>query len=62
MTNDVRFYYADERKTDGSAIYTVNGDAHADMYWSLAEDKTQGPWLQTFVKGTGYTKFLVNFD
>lgn len=52
-----RFYYGDERKTDGTAIYRVNGDAHAEEYWKLAEAKEQGPWLQTFVKGRGYVDF-----
>jgi hypothetical protein len=52
-----RFYYGDERKADGSAKYRVDGDAHAQLYWKLAEDKTQGPWMQTFVKGVGYKKF-----
>ncbi|OBT70426.1 hypothetical protein VE03_00236 [Pseudogymnoascus sp. 23342-1-I1] len=44
-----KFYYGDERKADGTAIYRVNGDAHAELYWKLAEDKTHGPWMQTFV-------------
>ena len=52
-----RFYYADERKEDGSPKYRVDGDAHADLYWSLTQDETQGPWLQTFVKGVGYKAF-----
>ncbi|EXJ92922.1 hypothetical protein A1O3_01478 [Capronia epimyces CBS 606.96] len=52
-----KWYYGDERKADGTAIYRVNGDEHAKLYWKLAEDKTQGPWLQTFVKGVGYTDF-----
>lgn len=53
-----KFYYGDERKSDGSAKYRVDGDAHAELYWKLAEeDKTQGPWMQTFVKGIGYKKF-----
>jgi hypothetical protein len=52
-----RFYYADERKEDGSPKYRVDGDAHADLYWSLAQGETQGPWLQTFVKGMGYKAF-----
>ncbi|KIW09944.1 hypothetical protein PV08_11720 [Exophiala spinifera] len=51
------FYYGDERKADGSPIYKVSGEAHAKHYWELAEDKSQGPWLQTFVNGVGYTKF-----
>lgn len=53
----VRFYYGDERKADGTPIYRVNGDAHAEMYLKLAEEKGQGEWMQTFVKGVGYTKF-----
>lgn len=57
LKSGTRFYYGDERKADGTAIYRVNGDAHAELYWKLAEDKTQGPWMQTFVKGVGYTKF-----
>ncbi|KAL5349908.1 hypothetical protein ACLOAV_004942 [Pseudogymnoascus australis] len=46
-----KFYYGDERKADGTPIYRVNGDAHAELYWKLAEEKTHGPWMQTFVKG-----------
>ncbi|RGP74102.1 short chain type dehydrogenase [Fusarium sporotrichioides] len=52
-----KFYYADERKADGGAIFRVNGDAHADMFWKLSQDKEQGEWLQSFVKGEGYKKF-----
>jgi len=52
-----KFYYADERKADGSAKYRVDGEAHAELFWELAKEKTQGPWMQTFVKGTGYAKF-----
>ncbi|KAK9482169.1 hypothetical protein V1527DRAFT_415745 [Lipomyces starkeyi] len=53
-----KFYYADERKTDGSAVYGgIDGEAAATHYLELAEGKTQGPWQQTFVKGLGYKKF-----
>lgn len=52
-----RWYYGDERKADGSPKYRVDGDAHAKLYWELAEAKTQGPWLQTFVKDVGYQNF-----
>ena len=52
-----KFYYADERKADGSPKYRVDGDAHANLYWELAHAKTQGPWMQTFVQGVGYKKF-----
>jgi hypothetical protein len=52
-----RFYYTDERKQDGSAIFKVSGEAHGKLFWELAEAKTQGPWLQTFVNGVGYKDF-----
>ncbi|RGP69394.1 short chain type dehydrogenase [Fusarium longipes] len=52
-----KFYYADERKPEGGPIYRVDGDAHGEMYWKLSQDKEQGDWLQTFVKGVGYKKF-----
>lgn len=52
-----RFYYVDERKVDGTAIFKVDGEAHGNLFWELAEAKTQGPWLQTFVKGLGYKNF-----
>jgi hypothetical protein len=51
------FYYGDERKADGTAIYRVNGEAHAKLYWELSEAKKHGPWMQTFVNGVGYKKF-----
>ncbi|KAK5049307.1 hypothetical protein LTR84_004236 [Exophiala bonariae] len=52
-----KFYYADERKADGSPKYRIDGEAHANLYWELAHSKTQGPWMQTFVKDEGYKKF-----
>ncbi|KAI1245924.1 hypothetical protein MGN70_012818 [Eutypa lata] len=52
-----KFYYADERKANGTAKYMVDGDAHAKLFKALAEEKTQGPWHQTFVMGKGYQKF-----
>jgi hypothetical protein len=52
-----RFYYADERKADGSAKFRVDGDAHAKLFWDLSETKEQGPWMQTFVKDVGYQDF-----
>ncbi len=57
-SNFSRFYYADERKADGGpAGGAIDGQAHADLYLKLAEDKIQGPWWQTFVKGSGYVYF-----
>ncbi|RDW81860.1 hypothetical protein BP6252_02972 [Coleophoma cylindrospora] len=52
-----KFYYVDERKADGTAIFKVDGEAHGKLFWELAEANTQGPWLQTFVKGVGYKNF-----
>ncbi|CAK7213768.1 hypothetical protein SBRCBS47491_001917 [Sporothrix bragantina] len=53
-----RYYYADERKADGSlAGAALDGEAHAAIYTALAKQPTQGPWQQTFVKGEGYKKF-----
>ncbi|SPJ72226.1 uncharacterized protein FTOL_01954 [Fusarium torulosum] len=52
-----KFYYADERKTDGAPKYVVDGEAHADLFWGLSQHKEQGPWMQTFVKGEGYKSF-----
>lgn len=52
-----RFYYADERKANGTAKYMVDGDAHAKLFQGLAEEETQGSWHQTFVMGKGYQKF-----
>jgi hypothetical protein len=58
ITDCGRFYYADERKADGGpAGGAIDGQAHADLYLRLAEGKTQGPWLQTFVKESGYVDF-----
>lgn len=42
---------------DGKPKYRIDGDAHADLYWGLAQAGNQGPWLQTFVKGVGYKAF-----
>lgn len=53
-----RFYYADERNADGSPAFSaIDGPAHAKFYLDLAEETSQGPWQQTFVKGVGYQKF-----
>ena len=53
-----RFYYADERKSDGSAAFKdIDGEAHAEHYLKLSEGKDQEAWQQTFVKGIGYRSF-----
>lgn len=35
----------------------VNGEAHAEHYFKLANEKEPVDWQQTFVKGQGYAKF-----
>ena len=35
----------------------IDGPAHGEFCLQLAEQKEQGPWLATFVKGKGYAKF-----
>ncbi|KAJ5319947.1 hypothetical protein PENANT_c040G04409 [Penicillium antarcticum] len=53
-----KFYYADERKADGSSAgRLISGEAHGALYVSLSEDSSQGPWQQTFVEGVGYKQF-----
>lgn len=57
LTSLSRFYYADERQTDGGVSIPVDGPAAAEAYLELAEDEEQRDWEYTFVKGLGYTKF-----
>jgi len=52
-----KFYYGDERKADGSAKFSVDGEAHGKLYVELAGGESQGPWQQTFVKDLGYKQF-----
>ncbi|KAL5386421.1 hypothetical protein DPSP01_004146 [Paraphaeosphaeria sporulosa] len=53
-----KFYYADERKADGTPPYNdIDGEAHGKFYAELAKGMKQGDWQQTFVKGEGYKKF-----
>ncbi|KAJ4369762.1 Short chain dehydrogenase/reductase dmxR12 [Neocucurbitaria cava] len=55
-----KFYYADERLPDGKlGGRGISGQAHGEFYLHLAQGETQGPWLQTFVKGKGYIEFPV---
>lgn len=53
-----RFYYVDERLDGGRpAGDGIDGPAHADIFYDLANDKRQRHWDQTFIKGKGYIKF-----
>jgi hypothetical protein len=54
----VKFYYTDERQSNGDAVYSaISGEAAATEYLHIARRKTQGPWLYTFVKDRGYVDF-----
>ncbi|KAK5153675.1 hypothetical protein LTS14_007369 [Recurvomyces mirabilis] len=47
-----RFYYADERQVDGRPPnLDRDGVAHAEMYWTLANEEKQSKCQVTFVKG-----------
>ncbi|KAL6803397.1 NAD(P)-binding protein [Trichoderma sp. SZMC 28013] len=56
-----KFYHTDERESDGEPAYdNLDAEAHANYYIQLVEEKDQGPWNATFVKGKGYVKFDEN--
>jgi len=59
-----RFYYTDERQPDGRpAGLQIDGDAHAEMFWTLAHENKQSKWLVTFTKDGGRQSFAgVDFD
>ena len=58
LTLHCRFYYADERRADGSPVGgDISGEAHGDFYLELAQGKKGVPALATFVKGKGYVDF-----
>ena len=47
-----RFFFADERKADGSPMTDgPDGQSHADFYLTLAEGKNDLPYFATFVGG-----------
>ncbi|KAF5701325.1 short-chain dehydrogenase [Fusarium mundagurra] len=53
-----KFYYADERKADGTPMYSgATPKGHAQFDVDLAEGQEQEAWQQTFVSGQGYKKF-----
>lgn len=55
---EYQFYFADERFANGlPTMDKINGEAHAEAYWTLANSKKQQPPFYTFVKGAGYKKF-----
>ena len=58
---DYQFYFADERMIDGGSVMSkIDGDAHAEAFWELANSKQQLPVNYTFVKGKGYMEFGVD--
>ena len=38
----------------------IDGEAHGEEFWKLANRKEQAPVNYTFVKGKGYVKFESN--
>ncbi len=55
LTRSDSFYYADERTKDGAPVFgDIDGDAHGEFFLQLADERKQGPWEATFVKGKGY--------
>lgn len=41
----------------------IDGPAHAELYWELANEKRQSKWLVTFTKNGGRQDFAgVDFD
>ncbi|ORX34054.1 putative short-chain dehydrogenase [Kockovaella imperatae] len=53
-----KFYWGDERASEGGAVYgDINGPLHGETYLKLAEEPKQQIYDYTFVKGKGYVKF-----
>ncbi|KAJ4302974.1 hypothetical protein N0V90_001865 [Kalmusia sp. IMI 367209] len=52
-----RFFYADERKADGTADGEIDGPYHGEFYAHLASHEGNVPWQATFVKDKGYVYF-----
>lgn len=44
LTSLSKFYYADERQTDGGVSIPVDGPAAADAYLDFAEEEKQSDW------------------
>lgn len=52
------FYYTNERLLDGSqAGPGFDGEGRSKLHVELAENREQGPWDYSFVKGIGYVDF-----
>ncbi|EED22075.1 conserved hypothetical protein [Talaromyces stipitatus ATCC 10500] len=61
LAQGYRFFYADERHQDGKLKGSgVDGDAHGEFYWQLANHEENVPWHATFVKDKGYVHFSLN--
>jgi hypothetical protein len=58
-TGHYRFYFADERTTDGKSLSLgeLSGPGAAEFYLQLAEGENEIPWYATFVSGKGYIHF-----
>lgn len=53
----LRFYYVDQRQSDGGITYPTGAEAHANTFLELAQDPKQRSWHYTFVDGKGYVDF-----
>jgi hypothetical protein len=52
------WYFGDERRPfGGSVMDVIDGEERALFYCKLNQQKSQGPWNATFVKGRGYVDF-----
>ncbi|KAK6083604.1 short-chain dehydrogenase [Seiridium cupressi] len=52
-----KFYYVDQRQSDGGITFPTGTEAHANTFLELAHDDKQRAWHYTFVDGKGYVDF-----
>ncbi|KAF2999182.1 hypothetical protein E8E14_005701 [Neopestalotiopsis sp. 37M] len=52
-----KFYYVDQRQSDGGITYPTGAEAHGNTFLELAQDDKQRSWHYTFVDGRGYVDF-----
>ncbi|KAK9426305.1 putative Short-chain dehydrogenase [Seiridium unicorne] len=52
-----KFYYVDQRQSDGGITFPTGTEARANTFLELADDDKQRAWHCTFVDGKGYVDF-----
>ncbi|KAL1608178.1 hypothetical protein SLS60_003117 [Paraconiothyrium brasiliense] len=57
LTQPSRFFYADERREDGTVKGNIDGPYHGEFFAHLATHEEKLPWQATFVKDKGYVHF-----